>query len=196
MAARSGYTIRQLLQDQLQNMDEAVAQARHADPDLKSKQLPGMALAIAGNRVAEKLRDALHIDVLEPIARAWANSPELRKAADEADLSSDKTAVVSLGEHDLSAQILPVADVTFAAVGNLKLEFQLTLSVGVSLADVTITERKIVKIGKLEGEASAALSLGPLSLSHPLSHTRIRIHDEFILETPLAIAAEGARQPA
>jgi hypothetical protein len=189
MAERSGYTIRQLLQDKFQNMDAAVAQAHANDPQLRSKQLPGMALSIAANRAAEKVRDVLRIDVFEPIARAWANAPELRKGADEADLSPDKTAVVSLGAHHLSASLSPVADVTFATIGNLKLEFSLSLSVGVTVANVTITDRKIVRIGKTEAEASASLSLGPLTLSHPVEHTKLLVHEEFVLETPLPITA-------
>jgi hypothetical protein len=188
MAETSGYTLGQLLQPRLDNMDAAVSEARNDDPALKAKHLPGLAISLAARRAAEKVRAALDIDVIEPIARAWANAPELRKGADEADLSADKTAVVSLGAHHLSASYSPIADVTFATIGALKLVFSLSLSVGVNVADVTIADRKIVKIGKLEGQAGASLSLGPFTLSHPVEHTKLLLHDEIVLAVPVPIA--------
>ena len=188
MAEQSGCTIRQLLQDEFESLDAAVSEARNDDAALKTKRLPTFALAIAAKRAAEKVRSALDIDIIEPIARAWANAPELRKGADEADLSPDKTAVISLGAHHLSASYSPVADVTVATIGALKLVFGLSLSVGVTAADVTITDRKIVKIGKTEAEASASLSLGPFTLSHPVEHTKLKLHDEIVLAVPVAIA--------
>ncbi len=187
MVDHSGYTLRQLAPNRLDHVRDAVKRARERDPNLRSQKLPGVALGVAEKAVAERVLDALRgVDLFDLIARAWAKAPELQQAADEAEQSVDKTSDIRLGGHDLSIDLLPLADITFATFGKMTVEFKLELSVGLSTADLTICERKIVRIGKTEGQVTATFSCGVLSLGHPLK-SKILFRDELVLRNPVEL---------
>jgi hypothetical protein len=191
MVDHSGYTLRQFAPDRLGHVRDAIKQAQSRDATLKSKKLPGVAMGVAEKAVTEKLLDALRdVDLFDMIAHAWAKTPEVKDAAEAAGQSVNQTSGLRLGEHDLSIDLLPLADITFATFGRMTLEFKLELSVALSTADVTISRGMIVKIGKTEGHVSAALSCGPLSLGHPLK-TKILFHDELVLRNPVEIIRQA-----
>jgi hypothetical protein len=193
MAQSSGYTIRQLLPERFERMDDAMARAKKGDPQLKAANLPGIALDVAGARATSAVRDALDIDVFELIAKAWAKALELRRAADDAEADPDKTATVFLGEHKLVADLHPVVDVVFGVVGKLSLQFTLEFAATIELAEVTITNHRIVKIGKTEGQASAVLKYGSVELHHPMKSQKLRLTDDLVLDPPLPL---GGGHPA
>jgi len=191
MVDYSGYTLRQLAPDRPGHVRDAIKQAQASDATLKAKKLPGVAMGVAEKAVTEKLLDALgDIDLFDMIARAWARAPEVTNAAEQAQQSVNQTSDFRLGEHDLGVDLLPLADITFATFGKMTVEFKLELSIGLSTADVTIAKGMIVKIGKTEGQVTASLSCGALSLGHPLK-TKILFHDELVLKNPV----EVIRQP-
>src|ERR1700716_711095 len=78
MSEYSGYTVRQLLPPTFRRMDEAMKIAMREDPAFQSKQPPGVALAVAGDRATQAVCQALDCDVFELIAKAWAKALELR----------------------------------------------------------------------------------------------------------------------
>ena len=187
MAETSGYTIRQLLPEDFRSVGKALDQAHRDDPDLKSEKLPGMALRVAGERATQVVRDTLDTDVFELIARAWAKALELHKAADEADKSPDKTATVFLGKHEVSARVFPVVEVVFGVLGKLTLKLTLEFTATLELAEVTITDRHIVKIGRTEGHASAVLKYGEIDLHPELKSRKIPLHEGMVLKPPLPL---------
>ena len=188
MADRPDYTLQRMLPDRLNHLRDAIEAARDRDGAAGARKLPGAALAVAEKRVSQKVLEALRpVSILDVIARAWSQAPELREAAASANRSVSKTSVLHLGEHDLDADLLPIADISFVVFGKVSVEFTLTLSIGLTTAEVTIADGHIVKIGKTEGQVSASLSCGPLSLSHPI-RSKILIHDEVVLRSPVALA--------
>ena len=191
MVDRSGYTLRQLAPDRPGRVRDAIKQSQSHDPTLKSRKLPGVALGVAEKAVTERVLDALgEVDLFDLIVRAWARAPEVLTAAEAADQSVGKTSVVRLGEHDLSIDVLPLADITVVTFGKMTVEFKLELSIGLSTADLTIADGKIVKIGKTEGQVISTLSCGPLSLGHPMK-SKILLRDELVLRSPVPLVAQA-----
>ncbi|HVN00404.1 MAG TPA: hypothetical protein VMT68_09330 [Caulobacteraceae bacterium] len=191
MAESSGCAVRDLLPPSFRRMDEAMDRAQREDPEFKTKVLPGMALGVAGERASQAVRGVLDTDVFELIAGAWAKALELRRAADEADKSPDKTATVFLGEHELTAEVHPIAEITFGALGKLTLRFTLEFAAKLELAEVTITDHRIVKIGRSEGQGSAVLKYGDVELHEPLKSRKIALHEDMLLKRPIDIPFSG-----
>jgi hypothetical protein len=187
MSDSSGYTVRQLLPSKFQQIDEAMKHAMRDDPAFQSKQPPGVALSVAGDRVTEAVCGALDCDVFELIAQAWAKALEIKKAASDAEKVEDKTATVFLGKHELTADLDPIVELTFGAMGKLTLRFTLEFAAKLDLAQVTITGRRIVKIGKTEGRASAVLKYGKIELHHPLESKKIPLLEDLVLKHPIPI---------
>lgn len=187
MAETSGYTVRQLLPASFNRIDDAMEQARKSDPAFKDKKLPGVALAVAGERATTAVRDALNFDVFELMAQAWAKALEFKQAADDAEKSADKTATLFLGHHELSAEVHPVAELTFGVLGTLALRFTLEFTAKLDAAEVTIVNRAITRIGKTEGKVTAVLKYGAIQLHHPLESKKIPLHEDLILKRPVPL---------
>ena len=185
MTAPSGISVRSLLPVQFRRVDDAVEQGRQDDPEFRVVKVPGVALSVAGEKVTDAVQNALDFDIFELVAQAWAKARELESHAKETLETPGKTATLFLGEHLLSCDIHPIVRLTFGALGTLPLRFTLSFEAAFEMAEVTLLEGRIVKIGRSQGQGSAVLKYGTTSLHEPLK-TR-----KFPLTASISLAAPG-----
>jgi hypothetical protein len=101
------------------------------------------ALRLASGEIAGQLQQVLDFDVFELLAQGWVKLRELRSYAEPGKLAPGATAVVNIGNHEITHAESPVVDleVAGAQLSVLKLTVELTVqfkSVALSIRDAAI----------------------------------------------------------
>lgn len=113
---------------------------REAAPN---ESLAAQALRLAAGEIAGRLQTILDFDVFEVLAQGWVKLRELQSYAGPGKLAPGATAVVNLGNHEITHTESPVVDLVVAGtpVSVLKLTVELTVqfkSVALSIRDAAI----------------------------------------------------------
>lgn len=166
-------TVRDLLPDDLQAMDKAVGDALRNDPALQKAHMPGGLTGPIADRVAGAVVGVLDIKVLKLLADAWAKAREIRQyRTPDATHPADAVTTLFLGEHELSTDLHPVAELDFSSVSHLTMRFTVTVAARLRCAQLSIRNGHIIEIGKSDGSVSATLKYGGVPL-----HKEVRTRD-------------------
>ena len=98
-----GRSLRKLLPDSFEQMEDVVKAKLSSEPGADWGQVPKFAWNFVGSKATEAVHDVLGMDVFEIIARAWAKAVELREYNDPVKYPADKESKTHLFEHKLTA---------------------------------------------------------------------------------------------
>jgi hypothetical protein len=182
-------TVRDLLPADMHAMDKTVGDALRDDPALQKAHLPGGLTGPIADRVVGAVTGVLNVKILTLLADAWAKAREIRGyRTPDATHPADTTTTLFLGEHELSADLHPVAELDFSSVSHLTLRFTVTVSARLRAAQLSIRNGHIIEIGKTDGSVSATLKYGGVPLHKELrSQDWVLVGDHVLAEPGIAI---------
>ena len=182
-------SVRDLLPDDMHAMDKTVGDALRNDPALQEAHFPGGLTGPIADRVAGAVTGVLDVKILTLLADAWAKAREIHGyRTPDATHPADTTTTLFLGEHTLSADLHPVAQLDFSGVSHLTMRFTVTVSARLRAAQLSIRNGHIVEIGKTDGSVSVALKYGGVPLHKELrSQDWVLVGDHVLAEPGIAI---------
>ena len=182
-----------LLPDRLDSLADKV-KARLCEDE----KTGGMKLAwgFIGRELRGALCSVLDGDLLELLAKSWAESEPLVKLASASVRAPGERLLVALAEHDITREVHPVVAVTIGECPCVELHFTFAVSAHVGAVRLAVLDGHIRggDLGEVWG--SGQLSLGGVPL-HPKAESRkIALPAEFHLAPPgvsIALTSEGDR---
>lgn len=178
-----GRTIRDLLPDRFDGLDEVVANEMKP-ADVGQTRVPGFAMKIASERVNGAIKDVLDCDVFEILANAWCKARELQEYRDPKKHPHGERNTVFLGEHKVSSCVKPVLKLSWAGMGAAQLQFTAEVTGNFKSADLTIVDGRIVEIGAGECWAAAQLKYHSVKLHEPLKSKHLKLSGPIRLKAP------------
>lgn len=127
----------------IEGQDVERALDEHLREAMPGETFTAQALRFGAGEIAGQLQQILDFDVFELLAQAWIKTRELRSYAAPDKLAPGATAVVNIGNHEITHTESPVVDLVVAGVpiSVLKLTVELTVvfkSVALSIRDAAI----------------------------------------------------------
>lgn len=158
-------SLRMLLPERLEHMEEAVRDAVGAEGNLK----PGrVAWRFFGEKVADCLQGAIDTDVLKLLASAWSRVRELRAYAGPPDDLRGQTIAVTLGKHELTHTVHLDLELTInGASAGPPVRLDLDLRAVIESVVLIVRDGCVIGAGSGEGTVSAQLK-----------YKGVKLHDE------------------
>ena len=179
--SEGGVPLSALLPDRLDSMADRVKAKLSED-----EQVCGMKLAwgFIGKELQAALYSVLDCDLIEILAKGWAQAAPLMDFADPAKHPPGERSVIELGKHDLSRELHPIIAVTLGSCPCVELKFTLTVTANVSGVRLSILDRHIVTADPGETWATAQLSYDGTPLHDETKSKKIRLPGEIRFTTP------------
>jgi hypothetical protein len=150
-------TVRRLLPDNYQRMDEAIEKYSREQPWTGQVSVPGFLWHVLGDRVTAGIHSILDGDVFGFLAAGWCKAREIRQSASKSLREPEMDVPLVLGKHELSTGIQPVAEVTLGDLGKTELRFDLVLKAKFESAVITLRKGRLTSVGSGDCEVSALL---------------------------------------
>jgi hypothetical protein len=152
-------------------LDEVGARARQKLCENKDVGAMTLAWDYIGSELNGALGQALDCDLMEELAKGWANADLLASFADPAKHAASDRSVVEFAAHEIKRELKPVIAVTIGSCPCVEIEFGFAVSAHFSGVQLTITDRHITGGRAGEAWASAQLSCQGTPL-HDAAETR------------------------
>lgn len=177
----SGLPLSALLPDRLDSMAERV-KANMCD----NEQVGGMDLAwdFIGKEIHGALKAALDCDLIEILAKGWAQADTLADFGDAAKHPPGERSVVSIGEHEVSRELHPIISVTIGPCPSVDLKFTFAIAAHISGVRLSIVDRHIIGGDLGEAWASAQLSYGDVPLHSTKESRKVALPGDFSFDPP------------
>ena len=150
-------TVRRLLPDNYQRMDEAIEKYSREQPWTGQASVPGFLWQMLSDRVTVGMHSLLDGDVFGFLAAGWCKAREIRQSASKSLREPEKDFPLVLGTHELSTGIQPVAEVTLGTLGKTELRFDLVLKAKFESALITLKQGRLTSVGAGDCEVKALL---------------------------------------
>jgi len=128
-----------------------------------------------GPSLLHSLTDALATPVADVLGEVWKQHREIRDAAAKKTKGSVPTATVALIDHTLTSTLRPGVTVKVEAAGvpvkEVKIDFDVDLSLALHGVQVTISNAKITQIGAGEIKASVEIKFLKQTVAGPIERT-------------------------
>jgi hypothetical protein len=148
--------LRELLAIEGGDVERALAAQARSDAAvaLVQRQLNGLATR-AG---AERLNEALAIDVFELLTPGWARMPAVRDVLARSAHTPGKTLIITLGAHEIATTLHPVLALTMAQAALPELRLTLTLRARFGSATLALRDERIDTVAPRDAAADLRLS--------------------------------------
>ena len=170
-----------LLPERLDSVAERIRPKLCENEDVDRMKL---AWGFIGSQLLESLKSVLDCDLLEVLAKAWAEAAPLAELADPARHPPGERSLVELGEHEISRQLEPVVAVTIGPCPCVELRFQVTITAHVGGVRLSVVDGHITGGDPGELWASAALSFEGVPLHPAQESRRIALPGQFSFSPP------------
>lgn len=160
MTDSSGLKVSDLLPAGLQ-LEQTMKTKLCEDPGVAGTKL---AWGFIGSEATNALKTVLNIDVFDVIGRCWCVAKELHEYADPSKHPAGEISIVNLGQHTFTKDLYPTLDVTIAPY-KTSLRFTLKLAANIRAVALAICSGYITSIGSGDGDFSAELKYGDVSLN-------------------------------
>ena len=154
--------------------------------------------SLGGSKIAEAMNEKLQqIDILASFARGWAESKDLLKASEEADVIIGKTKFIRLGKFEHNLDIFPL--MTFSAMGMTSdpIKMTLTFQAEFEAVEVGLTRGYLVEVGGGFCKLSAILKYGQFSFPAGIAPMEFQLGDARRFADPgIKITGKPATTPA
>jgi hypothetical protein len=117
------------------------------------------------SEAAERLEEALDLDVFAVFGQVWAKARELKEYTDAKKYPPEQTVIVHLGKHDMVAREKPILDVKIGGVRLPVLEFALNLTAHFEAVALTVRGGRIYTITPGDCSAKVELKYGDAKLA-------------------------------
>lgn len=182
-------TLRSLLPDQYQRMDEAIEKYSREQPWTGQASIPGFLWQVLSDRVTAGIHGILDGDLFGFLAAGWCKAREIHKSAAKSLREPEKDIPLVLGKHELSTGIQPVAEVTLGDLGKTELRFDLLLKAKFESAVITLRKGRLMSVGAVDCEVSALLKYREYTLYDGLS-MKTRMVEPLKFDPGLMIVSE------
>jgi hypothetical protein len=143
-----------------------------------------LAWGYIGGELQNALAQALDCDLMEMLARGWAQADLLTEFADSARHPAGERSIVEIGAHDCSRELKPVIAVTLGSCPCAELEFGLKVSANFGGVQLSIADGHITGGRTGEAWASAQLSFQGQPLHDAAQTRKVPIPGAFQFEAP------------
>lgn len=181
-----GVAVSALLPERLDSVADRVRTRLCDNEEVGSMKL---AWDFIGKELHNSLKSALDCDLVEILARAWAQAAAISEFADPEKHPPGERSLVELGEHDVTRELHPVVAVTIGSCPCVELSFLLSLTAHIGGVRLAILDGHIVGGDLGELWASAQLSYEGVPLHPPQESAKVGVPGEF------AFAAPGIKIP-
>ncbi|HMI40268.1 MAG TPA: hypothetical protein VK485_03430 [Sphingomicrobium sp.] len=170
-----------LLPDRLDSMAERVKSKMCED-----EQVGGMKLAwgFVGTEIFNALKSVLDCDLLEILAKGWAQASVLADFADSGRHPPGERSVVELGAHDVSRELHPVIAITVGSCPCVELKFTFTVTANIGGVRLSILDGHIIGGDLGEAWAAGQLSYEGMPLHSAANSKKIGLPGEFGFTSP------------
>ena len=170
-----------LLPERLDQMGEKARQKL-----CENEQIDCMKLAwdYIADELGGALKSALDCDLLEGMAKGWAEAKLLSEFADPEKHPPGTRSVLEIGEHALSREFHPVVGVTLAPLPCVELKFTLAVTAHFSGVTLTVLDAHIIGGNAGEAWASAQLSYEGTPLHEATESPKAQIPGKFAFDAP------------
>ena len=176
-----GLRLADLLPDRLDEASRHAVEALSADEEIGCMKL---AWDVVGKELQEALKSALDCDLLELLAKGWAEARLLSDYADPAKHPPGERAVLELGEHELSRDVHPVVAVTVGSCPCMEIKFTFALTAHFSGLKLAVMDGHILGGSMGEAWVSAELSYSGVPLHGDADSKKLRIPGSFRFADP------------
>jgi len=130
------------------------------------------------------LKSALDCDLLEGMAKVWAEATLLSEFADPEKHPPGTRSVLEVGEHGLSREFHPVVAVTLGSLPCVELKFTLSVTAHFSGVKLTVLDAHIIGGSSGEAWATAQLSYEGTPLHETSESPKANIPGKFSFDAP------------
>ena len=176
-----GLRLSALLPDRLDRVGELAEKTLCENEDIG-----GMGLAwnyVAGERQGA-LKTALDCDLLEVLAKGWAQARLLAEYADPKRHPPGERAVIELGKHDLTRELHPVIAITIGSCPCVELRFTFAVAAHFGGVQLAVMDGHIVGGSPGDAWATAQLSYQGVPLYPESESRKVAIPGEFRFAAP------------
>jgi len=186
-------TLRRLLPDNYQHLDEAIEKYSREQPWTGQASVPGFLWQMLSDRVTAEIHSVLDGDVFGFLAAGWCKAREIRQSATRSLREPDKPLPLVLGKHELSTGIRPVAVVTLGELGKTELPFDLVVKAKFEAVMITLINGQLISAGSGDCEVSASLKFREHTLYDGAS-IKTRMLEPVTFDPGLVIAVESTEK--
>ena len=176
-----GLKLNALLPDGLDSVGERARQKLCENQDVGGMKL---AWDYIGGELQKALAESLDCDLMEILARGWAQADLLAEFADSARHPAGERSIVEIGAHDCSRELKPVIAVTLGSCPCAELEFGFTVSANFGGVQLSIADGHITGGRAGEAWASAQLSFQGQPLHEAAQARKVPIPGSFEFDAP------------
>jgi hypothetical protein len=155
----TGISLNELFQFSESDVDKGVAEYAKEHTDAASG-LAGFAASIA----AQELNKALDVDIFELFAEAWIKARSIKEYGDRAKHPPGESAVVTLGETELTSTSYPVLELSVSGMKLPVLKFTLELVAKFETVQLAISDARIRSMKPGEAAVVVRLKYGDATL--------------------------------
>lgn len=189
-----GLPLSALLPDKLDDMGTRVRSRMCDDQRVGAMKL---AWDFVGKQLEAALRSSLDCDLVELLAKGWAQSGALTDFAARGDQPPGQQSLVELGEHEVKHELHPTVAVTIAPCPCVDLKFTFAVAAHIGGANLVIVDGHIVRGEIGEAWASAELSYEGIPLHSPADSDKVKLPGDFAFAPPgIPIPLLAARKAA
>ena len=162
MSAR--IALRDLLEVESADVEQALAAAAREDAALAlvQRQLGGLTSRAA----AERLNDALAIDVFYLLLQGWSKVPAVIDALGRSARTASETTVLTLGAHEIAATLHPVLSLSMAHAPLPDLRLTVRLLARFGSAALALVAGRIDAVSPRDAALDLRLAYGDTVLKH------------------------------
>lgn len=155
-------TLHDLLRIDAHDVERALAAQAREDPSVSmvQRQLAGLPSRIG----AERLNEAMAVDVFDLLAPAWAEVPAVREALARSAKAPSRSSVVTLGAHEIVATVRPILALSMAQAALPELILTLLVRARFGSAALVVRGRRIETVAPRDAGISVQLAYGELVL--------------------------------
>lgn len=143
-----------------------------------------LAWDFVAKQLGEAMKSALDSDLLEALAKVWAEAKILSEFADPAKHPPGTRSVLEIGEHALTRELHPIVAVTIGSLPCVELKFTLKVTAQFSGVKLGVLDAHIISGRTGEAWASGQLSYEGIALHEAAESRKVAIPGEFAFASP------------
>ena len=181
-----GFVIEQPLIER-ETIEHALEKCRDVIVEAEGGGLARFSWPLVRSNIADAVAQSASGDKVHWLLQGWAFAKELQSYKDPKMYPPDETAVLKLGDHELSGTFNPVVTISCEGKVVCKLTFELFLSGAFNAVSISIQNGHITACGGGECELMTTLKFRDVDLTGPVSLKKFALPGKVEFPNPIAI---------
>jgi hypothetical protein len=170
-----------------ETLENALEKCRDVILEAEDGGLARFSWPLVRSSVADAVAQSASGDKVHWLLQGWAFAKELQSYKDAEKYPPDETAVLKLGEHELSGTFNPVVTISCEGKVVCKLTFELFLSGAFNAVSISIRNGRITACGGGECALTMTLKFRDVDLTGPLSLKKFALPGKVEFPNPIKI---------